>query len=439
MFKKVVLDNFKSFGHLELDLTGVKDAPLGHAAIFGENGSGKTNIVEAFRFLLDSTRTLALQEDGPIGESGHDCPLREGLKGLAGESRTIGSDGIMKLAFTFTADGRDAAYSMYFDGTDTLVSECLECRMGKRMTTVFSISGKGENGRSERFHRSFRNDTVLWKDIRKRIGSQWGTHSALSIFRHERSQHDTGSVNGAGIDAVFRTLDYLDDVRVLLHGRVEGGMDLESGVIPSDRRNVLDGYGIVLTTFFGNTSSDIRRVRYDVEEDRSDLRYNLVFEKRVGGIYRDVPVQREALGTRNLLKLVPLFMDYDSGKVVVVDGIDTGIHCRLLRLVLDEILDRGKGQMLFTTHNTSLLKSLDPRSAYILRQSYDLKDIAPISSLARNRRNDDNEERYLNGIFAGIPYIAFLDMGITNEIFDEALEGDGQGEPEGPLTRQCGN
>lgn len=41
---RVVLDNFLSFGHLDFDLCG-RDGPLGYALIYGENGSGKTNLV----------------------------------------------------------------------------------------------------------------------------------------------------------------------------------------------------------------------------------------------------------------------------------------------------------------------------------------------------------------------------------------------------------
>ncbi|MDR0334684.1 MAG: AAA family ATPase, partial [Methanomassiliicoccaceae archaeon] len=59
MFKKIVLDNFKSFNHITFDLTGAEKAPVSYALIYGKNGSGKSNLIESLMFLKDTLRTYS--------------------------------------------------------------------------------------------------------------------------------------------------------------------------------------------------------------------------------------------------------------------------------------------------------------------------------------------------------------------------------------------
>ncbi|HHS2649893.1 TPA: AAA family ATPase, partial [Streptococcus agalactiae] len=57
MFSKIEFKNFMSFSNLTFDLLNrgkCKDI----IAIYGENGSGKTNIVEAFKLLVLSLQSM---------------------------------------------------------------------------------------------------------------------------------------------------------------------------------------------------------------------------------------------------------------------------------------------------------------------------------------------------------------------------------------------
>ena len=59
MFTRIVLDNFLSFGHVEFDLSGAYGKPLNYAFVYGENGSGKTNLVRSIAFLRNITNAVA--------------------------------------------------------------------------------------------------------------------------------------------------------------------------------------------------------------------------------------------------------------------------------------------------------------------------------------------------------------------------------------------
>jgi AAA15 family ATPase/GTPase len=58
MISFIKLNNFKSFKNVELDLRGKKGIPKKIAFIYGENGSGKTNLMDSLFFLHNSFNTL---------------------------------------------------------------------------------------------------------------------------------------------------------------------------------------------------------------------------------------------------------------------------------------------------------------------------------------------------------------------------------------------
>ena len=53
MYTYLKLKNFKSFGEVELDLKKTEQSIKKLAVIYGENGAGKTNLVEAFKFIQE--------------------------------------------------------------------------------------------------------------------------------------------------------------------------------------------------------------------------------------------------------------------------------------------------------------------------------------------------------------------------------------------------
>ncbi|MDO5853335.1 MAG: ATP-binding protein [Thermoplasmata archaeon] len=447
MFKRVVLDNFKSFCHLDVDFTGSKDIPHDYVAVFGRNGSGKTNLIQAFQFLIDSTKTLEhpyphedsfkgtiMLEEGfencdeetvdligkfakLVGENTRERLFSLNTSRLVGESKMLGAKGNMRMEFTFVLNGADAVYSMEFGENDRIVYENLDCRIGNRKGSIFTISRDENKQISTRYHKSFFVEKEGLPALWDAISNDWGPHTLLSILRRERD-----SIESMVCNEVYDALDHFDDVRICLRGRKGMTFDLESGIIRSDKRKMLEAYESAISKFFIRTSLDIRNVHYDVYEDGGRIHYQLYFEKRINGEFQDVKSSHESLGTRNLLRLLPYLMELSRGKTVLIDEIDTGIHVELMYLILEEILGSGNGQLIMTTHNTRLLLKLDPKKAYVINQHYnDAKTITPISSIARTQKNNNNEDRYHNGVFGDIPHTSLIDMEEISGTFDEFM------------------
>lgn len=126
----------------------------------------------------------------------------------------------------------------------------------------------------------------------------------------------------------------------------------------------------------------------------------------------------ESSGTRNLLFLTGPVLDIlNKGLTLVVDELDTSLHTLLVRRLVQlfhspRINTRG-AQLLFTTHDTSLLDadSLFRRDQIWFVEKdreqasslYGLSDFSP-------RKNEALERGYLMGRYGGLPFLGDLEL-----------------------------
>ena len=62
MISYIELQNFKSFSHIFFDLRGYHGIPKKVAFLYGENGSGKSNLIRSLMFICQSFDTLRNQQ-----------------------------------------------------------------------------------------------------------------------------------------------------------------------------------------------------------------------------------------------------------------------------------------------------------------------------------------------------------------------------------------
>lgn len=130
----------------------------------------------------------------------------------------------------------------------------------------------------------------------------------------------------------------------------------------------------------------------------------------------------ESGGTRNLLFLAGPILDIlNKGLTLVVDELDTSLHTllvqALVRLFHRPEVNIGGAQLIFTTHDTSLLdayglfrrdqiwfveKRLDQSSSL-----YPLLDFSP-------RKNEALERGYLQGRYGALPFLRNQALGVTH-------------------------
>jgi len=124
----------------------------------------------------------------------------------------------------------------------------------------------------------------------------------------------------------------------------------------------------------------------------------------------------ESRGTQTLISLLPqVFQALDRGALLVVDELEASMHPllvrRLLEMFSDPEINRGRGQLIFSTHNTDLL------SGELLRrdqQWFTEKDSGGATSLYslsdyHTRSNDNHERAYLQGRYGAVPVFGSLE------------------------------
>lgn len=424
MLKRMELDNFRSFTHADLDLRGAAGVPKQYALIYGENGSGKTNLVEAVAFLRDSMRTLVPSHANVVGE-----PSIEGMADLRGQVlrvRTISSVGDMRLKYTISVDGRDAVYEMSFSEDGSVVHERLSYTVNTRLGRYFEV-GSSRDGISLRLGSGLVVNRRLRAEIEDMVDKFWGGHTLLSILYAECRRANPGYVTEGLRPEILSIISYIDGLvtDISLNGGREPiwPMDPVEGIISVASEPSLDAYADAMDAFFTRLYTDVGKVYYRKVADEGGIRYTLMFSKRISEEYREVPVTSESSGTCRLLEMLPALLECARGAVVFIDEMDSGIHDKLVHDLVKEIVESVRGQLVLTTHNTSLIRDADPAGVYVISiDALGNKEVRSIDKIARTQRSHNNTSRYLNGLFGGVPYIGVVDLEDIAETLGSRLD-----------------
>ena len=126
-------------------------------------------------------------------------------------------------------------------------------------------------------------------------------------------------------------------------------------------------------------------------------------------------LQEESDGTQRLYGLVAPVLDVlKEGRTLVVDELDDSLHTLLVRRLIsmfhDPVLNRNKAQLIFSTHDTSLLdRTLFRRDQIWFTEKdedqgtrlYPLTDFSP-------RKHEAWERGYLSGRYGAVPFFGEL-------------------------------
>lgn len=143
------------------------------------------------------------------------------------------------------------------------------------------------------------------------------------------------------------------------------------------------------------------------DEGKVVLRRMLAKRKNNAGELIDFSFEEESSGTRRLLDLAPMIADAHETKVYVVDELDRKLHPMLSYKFVEAFLKTTKSQIIFTTHNTFLmnLDLLRRDEVWFVQKRKD--GSSDLYSLAELKIRPDLNVRkgYLDGRFGAIPFL----------------------------------
>lgn len=425
MFSYLELENFKSFRKIFIDFRGKYKKPKNMVFLYGENGSGKSNIAYAFYFLKETMKTLSFQKfltelDTNDGYTLKEVPnfnkwlknMFKQLESLRKEAYMIGSTDDMVIKYGFNVGDCEGYYELVFD--KTLKGEKLYYRLDKNRGFIFEIDNKNKKLKNKIFI-----EDEYRKSLEDLIEKYWGKHTLLSILFNEFEQKNKEYITARLNKNLLDVIDFLGyfSVRCKMSASIETGFmrnnyfasgELDSGIISVSEIGILEKQENALRELLTSLYSDIKDVYYkkDFNNKKDKIIYKLVLKKLIGGEVRDIDFSLESTGTQKIVGIFPELFGAVVGNVSIIDEADAGIHDLLFNKIIDDISDHVKGQLIITTHNTTLLESLKPENIYFILVDYmGNKSVVNITDYDKVRTQSTNNIRnlYLKGIYDGIP------------------------------------
>lgn len=449
MFTYIKLKNFMSFNDVTFDF---KDGSKGHKnfiAIYGENGSGKSNFVNSIDFLCSSVNSFKKRFDDKIFE---ELKEKEGVEGpqkilalfydkmnilnYAQKCRMIDCDEDTSVEYGFEINGHEGYYSLSFN--ERFSYEKLYYFSGKQRGTLFEITSDADEGQINiKFSGKLFLDKKLEKEAEELIHKYWGKHTFLSILQNEIREKNEFYLKERILSYMFDVLNMFENISFHCRksSRYGAGLsaakpinvmrDLEEGKIKSADKKQLECSEKILNDFFTQAYADVKEVFYKTKTDNDMIEYKLFVNKMIGGKIRTVSFDNESSGTQRVLEIIRSLLGAFCGVTVVYDEIDDGIHDILLTNILMSMVDDITGQLIITTHNTLILEKIDIKSVYIINIDYKgNKEVRCLDEFPRIQETNNPRIMYLKGLFGGVPIVDYIDYeGIICELKEQNAEG----------------
>lgn len=429
MFTYIKAKNFKSLKNIEFNLNRTKLETNKFIAIYGENGSGKTNLVELFKFLqqltisrmADVTLNKLPKEFWDLKEKMIDNapiemkPIWQLSLNLE-EYRMINEEHDTEIEYGFKIDNKEGFYSIKFN--TEIVEEKLYFFVNKQKGYYFKLSKNGKELNKNIFMNEKYNE-----ELKDNIEKYWGKYSFLSLLLFEGKEKNIEYVNNNISTKLFQIIYKVLEMTIHVNKwylkfmpdnymKPNVLVDLKSGVVSKNKIDEIKKYEDVLNIFFTQAYADIKSVKYAIEEKDDKIRYKLYFNKMIGGILKSIPIELESEGTKKIIEEFDTLVGAIMGETVIIDEIDNGIHDLLMKNIILSIKDEITGQLIITTHNTLLLEILPKECIYILSTDYEgNKNINSIKEYGITiQKNHNARDLYFKGMFGGIPTTSFVDF-----------------------------
>ncbi len=433
MFTYVKAKNFKSLKDIEFNLNKTKTKTNQFISIYGENGSGKTNIVELFKLLQQSIMSRATdiamnkmpKEFWKIQEEMSDqlpTEIRQifQLSFNLKEYRMLDEEEATEIEYGFKINNKDGFYYIKFD--DEIIEEKLYYMAGKQRAYLFQIN-KENNKIIKNLNKNIFINEKYNEELIDGIDKYWGKYTFLSLLSFETIEKNKDYIDNniskniiEVIDRIWLMTVHVDKgaLKIIPDGfvKVRKLNNIQKGIVKKDKLPEIKKYENVLNIFFTQAYADIKEVKYEINEKEDRIYYELYFNKMIGGQIKSIPSRLESDGTRRILNQFDTIIGSLLGETVIIDEIDNGIHDVLMKNIIMSIKDEITGQLIITTHNTLLLEVLPKENIYIL--STDRNGNKMINSIKeygiKIQKNNNARDLYFKGVFGGIPTTDYIDF-----------------------------
>lgn len=373
------------------------------AAIFGANASGKTNVIQAFRFMT----TYVIDSFAFGGE---------------GDDKKSKTKKLKQTPFLFDKDSRDAesSFEVYF-----ISSEEAGC---KSYNYGFTLDQSGI--------------VEEWLNAKSKTA-----RSYKPVFYRNRDELDLSGLPAKSQEIIRMTLepetlivslgaklkisklkcirDWFYDTNFTNFGNPIENVFLSS-LIPDGFADDKDVQKKVVDYFATFDSSivgfNVEVIKSD-DEDSRHIKIDALHEVIGSDEFASIPLEEESDGTLKMFALYPALQDtLESGGVLFVDELNARLHPLLVRGFLITFLNPetnpNHAQLVFTTHDSWQLSNNLLRRDEIWFTEKEQSGVSTLYSLAdfvdedgsKIRKDESYEKNYLLGKYGAIPTLKYFDM-----------------------------
>ena len=411
----------KSHSHENHKITCGHATALRMSAIYGANGAGKSNLLQALNLLQTLVKTETLRKidfyDDPTFKLDSQCSGKP--SGLAVE---------------FYYNNNVFYYHVEFTLEEIVLEELLLSKKSKdiplftRKRNDISIdSNYIGKGISEQFQdalkRLVRPDMLLLSFLGKYYSSesplvvdayQWfmkNLQLVLPDMFHGFVPHmiDTDSDFS---ELVNRTLPELKTGidKVIVKKELIAEEDVKSGKLIQLVKQAKEHPGEPQTTR-NRFTDDVVNVIF--EDGNVYLKTLVAVHRNLDGSEVEMSLHDESDGTRRLIEYMPLlYAIIQKDMVYVVDEIERSIHPIMIKDIVRKLSESttAKGQLIFTTHESGLLDQNIFRPDEIWFAQKDAEQATQLYPLSdfNIHKTANIENGYLNGRYGGIPFLSNL-------------------------------
>lgn len=371
-------EGLKAFGNVKV---------LRMAALYGANGSGKSNVINAIDFMRALVvNSINHQPGASVFQAPH--KLADAEMPSSYDIQFVKND--VRYAYGFSVKNHfiDEEYLYYFPQKKQVKifeRKGLEIKPGDRYKTAFELSlnvlkdsrlflscaANYTNLKEiEDAFLFFKEDIVVYNPMM----NNWSEYSA-------RLLQGNSQIKRIYIDILNALGTEVKDVKVKFETKKLTHADLP-GEMPEFLKDMI-----------------------------SSKESNFVEAKMVYNNF-EINMNEESAGIQKLFEIIcPILDILMKGKVLICDEIETGLHEAVVKRILEIFQENKKdefAQIIFSTHDTSLLSSVPFRRDQIWFTELDDERSTDLFSLAeiRNVRKDENLTKgYISGKYGAIPML----------------------------------
>lgn len=408
--KEITIKNIKNVGEGTVSFESTSDIGASIVGVYGQNGSGKTALVNAFEIiqLVLSGMPLTKQTGGYISLKTRSAQIdvsfetdSDGVRGEAIYSLTIGLDDkntpqmnkeVLKFAHNVNAENIVAIY---------------DCDFTEEVQVFLPVTHFNELVKSNKslypkflaqklYCKKQKQSLLFSKDFIGYLRESNDNPNYINLIESLRrfALVDLFVIKNSG-DGIMN-ISALLPVSFII---ADGDNKIHKGNVPfiiNDATDIPYGFYDIIKDILGQMNIVLKRLIPDVQiamvklgEHLSDTGEKLFrveyVSKKVG---YDVPLRNESEGIRKIISMIGAIINFynKSEAFTVIDEIDAGIFEYLLGELLEVLQEGGRGRMLFTSHNLRPLEKLKKDNLYFTtcnenKRFIKLKNVKPNNNL----------------------------------------------------------